>query len=139
MNALGQYKFLLKHICNKQREVYNPLGCWNVDPNNFERLWPFYYSEKTGYIYRGFRTEWHSNDNYTYEIYESIEDEPTRYSFDKRDETNQLPTDAIPVLIEPTKTDWKLEQYHESIYQPPTGPVYFDFQSFLKTQKDHIT
>ena len=79
-------KFLLKHICNKQRKAYNPLGCWNVDPDKYERLWPFYFSAKTEHLYRGFRAKWHSNETYTYEIYECIDDNTTRYSFDKYNE-----------------------------------------------------
>ena len=47
-------KFLLKHICNKQRKAYIPLGTGNINPNKYERLWPFYFSEKQGYLYRGF-------------------------------------------------------------------------------------
>ena len=76
--------------------------------------------------------KWHSNENYAYEVYECIDDNTTRYSLEKYCDTGQLPTDAIPVTIEPTKTDCHLDTYHETMYNPPAEPIYFDFRSFLK-------
>ena len=84
-------KFLFKHICNKNRKAYTHLGCWNIDPNTYERLWPFYFSEKKGYLYRGFRKKWYSNESYTYEVYKRIDEDNTRYFLEKHSDKDQLP------------------------------------------------
>ena len=91
---------MIKHICNKQRQVYKNLGCWNIDPNKSERLWPFYFSEKMECIYRGFRKKWYSDETYIYEVYECMDDNETRYSFEKSSQVSKLPYDAIPVTVE---------------------------------------
>ena len=32
-----------------------------------------------------------------------------------------------------------MDTYHETMYNPPAGPIYFDFRSFLMSQKKFIT
>ena len=32
-----------------------------------------------------------------------------------------------------------MDTYHETMYNSPAGPIYFDFRSFLKSQKKFIT
>ena len=91
---------MIKHICNKQRKLYKNLGCWNIDPNKSERIWPLYFSEKMEFIYRGFRKKWYSNETYIYEVYECIDDDETRYSFETLSQVSKLPYDAIPVTVE---------------------------------------
>ena len=132
-------KFLIKHLCNKDGKAYIPLAGWRVDPNTYERLWPFYFSEKEGYIYRSFRKKWYSKETYTYEVYSMIDDDETRYSFDKVRDIEELPVDAIPVTIIAKETEWYLEGYYETEYRPPTASLDFDFRSFLRKQEKFIT
>ena len=86
MNAPGLFEenfFRSIYVTSKERHTYIPLGSWNIDPNKYERLLPFYFSEKQGYLYSGFRAKWYSNETYNYEVYECIDNNELRYSFDK--------------------------------------------------------
>ena len=114
-------KFLLKHVCNKKGEASTSLAGWKVDPSVYERLWSFYFSEKEGRLYRSFGKKWYSKESYIYEVYSMIDDDETRYSFDKVRDIEELPMDAIPVTIIAKKNEWYLESHYEAEYRPPTA------------------
>ena len=87
-------------------KAYIPLAGWRVYPNKHERLYPFYFSEQQGYLYRSFRKRWYSNETCNYEVYGIIDNDESRYSFDKVCDTGQLPVDAIPVTIKAKQNEW---------------------------------
>ena len=90
-------------------------------------------------IYRGFRKKWYSNETYIYEVYECIDDNETRYFFEKSSQVSKLPNDAIPVTVEIQKEEWHMPAFHETMYKPPKGPTYYNFRTYLKAQKNFIT
>ena len=73
-----QKKFLIKYLCNKDGKPYIHLAGQRIDPNICERLWPFYFSEKEGYLYRTFQKKWYSKETYTYDVYGMIDNDESR-------------------------------------------------------------
>ena len=59
----------------------------------------FTFQKKQGYLYGGFRTRWYSNETYNYEVYQYIDNDKSRYSFDKSCDTDQLLTDTIQITV----------------------------------------
>ena len=51
-------------------------------------------------IYRRFRKKWYSDETYIYEIYECIDNDETRYSFEESSQVSKLPYNVIPVTVE---------------------------------------
>ena len=128
-------RFLKKHVCNNKREPSISLGGWLVDMNKLDRLWPFYYSDKYACLYKSYRAVWHSNDDYIYDGHNCIGDV---YSFEASFQAEELPLDAVPVMVWEEKEGWRVPEANPTFYKKPTPAPYYDFMSYVKTQPEFI-
>ena len=129
--------FLKKHVCKNQRKATIDLGCWDVDFNKFERLWPFYHSSKYKCLYKSYRQHWYSGETYVYEGHKWIADQT--YSFEPSfKQCNELPHDAVPVTVCESETGWHVPIRHKTIYKPPEPRPFYNFMTFLQSQPEHV-
>ena len=68
-----------------------------------------------------------------------IDNDESRYSFNKMRDTGELPVDAISITIIAKQNEWCLEGYYETKYKPPVAPIDFDFRTFFRKQQKFIT
>ena len=63
-----------------------------------------------------------------------IDNNESKYSFDKVCDTGHLPVNSIPVTIEAKQNELHLKGYYETEHEPPTAPICFNFRCFLQKQ-----
>lgn len=149
-------KFLLKHVCyNRKWDIKLELGNWLVHWNESDRLWPFYYASQSDSLYKSYRQQWHSHDEYQYERYEGHASDPV-YSFEPiqnsfhTDEESEikvlekvltLPDDAVPCdVTDSSGKGWGIVPHYcitskaQANIESPEN-----FENFIRQQPEFIS
>ena len=138
-----QWHNFLKSLCHKNlQRLVRSLGQWTTTIQKSQRLWPFYYSRKTGILCRGYRDEWHNNKKYQFDEHKRNDDDGFAFEPGARNvELEYIPIDAVPVDVAIARHGWLSCHFHTLkphpaaiVTTPPT-----DLTHFIKSQPAYIS
>ena len=103
-----EWRKLLRSFCHAgSKRLIKSFGQWTTTIHTSQRLWPLYYSRKTGILYRGYRDEWHDHMKYQFDEYKQNDDDVFAVDPEARNvELKYIPNDAIPVNIATARHGW---------------------------------
>ena len=100
-------------VMKKSQCLIRGLGQWTTTIQTSQRLWPFYYSRKTGILYRGYPNKGHNNKKYQFDEHKHNEDDVFAFEPVARNvELKYIPTDAVPVDIARARHGWLICHFH---------------------------
>jgi hypothetical protein len=122
----------------KRMRLRIKLGDWNIQANESERLWPFYYSCKKDILYRSYREKWHQKGKFYYDCH-SRNNNKTYYDYKPTDNTKSLPVDAVPTDVMDTEEGWRLSGYLPMMTWETKTVHKGTFMEYLLSQEEHIS
>jgi hypothetical protein len=121
----------------KRMRLRIKLGDWNIQANDSERLWPFYFSCAEQTLYRSYREEWQRQGSFSYDCHSR--NETDTYEYTSTENIDHLPADAVPTDVMDTEEGWRVSGHLPMMTWEEKPARNGTFMEYILSQEEHIS